>query len=53
MGERLGGGDEKVCQGCGKGEGEGGKMNRCKRCESVWYCGKVISYALETLNGAS
>lgn len=30
--------ERKVCQGCGS---EGEKMNRCKGCESVWYCGKV------------
>lgn len=49
MGERFREADgRRICQGCGKGgveeeggEGEGGRMNRCKGCESVWYCGKV------------
>jgi len=39
MGEKFGGEEKKICQGCGK-DGEG-KMNRCKGCEGVWYCGKV------------
>jgi hypothetical protein len=43
MGERFGGGDEKVCHWCRKGEKDGGKLKRCKGCESVWYCGKVLS----------
>jgi hypothetical protein len=47
LGERFAGDGEekKICQGCGK-DGEG-KMNRCKGCEGVWYCGKVCCPVLE------
>lgn len=37
---------EMVCAACGKGAEEGRRvLARCIRCQGVWYCDKVSSFA--------